>query len=289
LLRFGRQDRVGEGALVVANPSFDLSASERLARRQQTDSEDIRVAQLPAAGVRSAEMRGGKFAPLPGAAGEAEEVGELLEAIAEPVLCVGPMALEEVVKAVRSPRVLHLATHGFFIEEQRLLGARAGLGMDEVRVRAARLAAAGVENPLLRSGLALAGANRLADEQPEDLDDGILTALEISGLDLSGTDLVVLSACDTGLGDVRNGEGVYGLRRAFVHAGADTVVMSLAKVPDAETRELIVEFYRRWLGGSGKAQALHDACLAIREKRRREHGAAHPIYWGAFIAVGDPD
>jgi CHAT domain-containing protein/tetratricopeptide (TPR) repeat protein len=288
LLRFGRPDRIGEGALVVANPSFDMSAADRLAQRQQTSAEDIRVAQLPAGDIRSAEMRGGKFAPLPGTAGEAEEVGELLKGIAKPVLCVGPAALEEVVKAIRSPRVLHLATHGFFIEEQRLTGGGPGLGIDEVRARAARMAAAGLENPLLRSGLALAGANRLADEHPEGLDDGILTALEISGMDLAGTDLVVLSACDTGLGEVRNGEGVYGLRRAFVHAGADTVVMSLAKVPDAETRELIVEFYRRWLEGSGKCQALHDAALAIREKRQKDHGAAHPIYWGAFIAVGDP-
>ncbi|MBI3921810.1 MAG: CHAT domain-containing protein [Armatimonadetes bacterium] len=151
-----------------------------------------------------------------------------------------------------------------------------------------RMAAAGIENPLLRSGLAVAGANRFGKEDSGKAEDGILTAQEISALDLTGTELVVLSACDTGLGQVHNGEGVFGLRRAFLHAGAKTLLMSLAKVPDKETKELMVEFYTHWLKSGDKVKSLRDAQLAILHKRRKAHGAAHPLFWGMFVAMGDP-
>ena len=115
---------------------------------------------------------------------------------------MGANATEAAVKTANAPRILHLATHGFFLEDQKL-------GMPEAEY----------ETPLVRSGLALAGANRAA--QTTAGDDGLLTALEISGMDLSATELVVLSACDTGLGEVRSGEGVFGLRRAFALAGVE--------------------------------------------------------------------
>src|SRR5205807_4374764 len=121
-------------------------------------------------------------------------------------------------------------------------GAGGGLG---------RLAGLALEHPLLRSGLALAGANTwLRKTQPAaEAEDGLLTAEDVSGLDLSGTELVVLSACETGLGEVRTGEGVFGLQRAFVLAGAKTLVMSLWSVPDEPTRELMEDFYQRILSG----------------------------------------
>ena len=107
-------------------------------------------------------------------------------------------------------------------------------------------------------------------------------------MNLWGTDLVVLSACETGLGEVRTGEGVFGLRRAFQLAGARTVVMSLWSVPDEETVTLMTDFYRRMNAGVGKARALQEASLALMRERREKHGAAHPYYWGAFVSVGEP-
>jgi hypothetical protein len=148
---------------------------------------------------------------------------------------------------------------------------------------ASRLSELELENPLLRSGLALAGANPgLSVLAPPGAEDGLLTAEDVTGLDLLDTELVVLSACETGLGDVRTGEGVFGLRRAFVLAGAKTLVMSLWKVPDEQTQELMVDFYERLLAGEGRAEALRQAQLALKEKH------PHPYYWGAFICQGDP-
>jgi CHAT domain-containing protein len=141
-----------------------------------------------------------------------------------------------------------------------------------------------MENPMLRSGLALAGANTWLKngDLPEEAEDGLLTAEDVTGLDLLATELVVLSACETGLGQVHVGEGVFGLRRAFVLAGAKTLVMSLWKVPDEQTRELMTDFYGRLLAGRGRADALREAQLAMKEKY------PDPFYWGAFICQGDP-
>ena len=146
---------------------------------------------------------------------------------------------------------------------------------------------------MLRSGLALAGVNTWLKEGslpveakegslPVEAEDGLLTAEDVSGLDLLDTDLVVLSACETGLGEIHVGEGVFGLRRAFVLAGAKTLVMSLWKVPDQQTQELMVDFYGRVLAGQGLADALREAQLALSAKY------PDPLYWGAFICQGNP-
>ena len=147
-----------------------------------------------------------------------------------------------------------------------------------------RFSGRGMENPMLRSGLALAGANTWLNkgELPPEAEDGILTAEDVSGLDLSNTSLAVLSACDTGMGDIKTGEGVFGLRRAFALAGAKTLVMSLWSVPDLATQELMVDFYQRILAGTAKADALRESQLALRNKY------PHPKDWGAFICQGDP-
>lgn len=147
-----------------------------------------------------------------------------------------------------------------------------------------RLSGQGLENPLLRSGLALAGANTWLKHGylPQEAEDGILTAEDVSGLDLLDTEMVVLSACETGLGEVETGEGVFGLRRAFVLAGAKTLVMSLWKVPDKQTQELMEDFYRHILSGQSRSEALRSAQLAMKAKH------SNPYYWGAFICQGNP-
>jgi CHAT domain-containing protein len=139
--------------------------------------------------------------------------------------------------------------------------------------------AAKIENPLLRSGLALTGANlgKSGDE------DGLLTAMEVAGMDLWGTKLVVLSACDTGVGDVRNGEGVQGLRRALVLAGSESQVMSLWPVLDNTAEDLMIPYYEALRKGEGRSDGLRQAQLQmLRSKDRR-----HPFYWAAFIQSGE--
>jgi CHAT domain-containing protein len=116
-----------------------------------------------------------------------------------------------------------------------------------------------------------------------------VTAEEIALMNLRGTELVVLSACETGLGDIKTGEGVYGLRRAFIFAGARTLVTSLFKVPDEQTRQMMRSLYGNLKAGKGKLDSLHDAQLEVMRQRRQKEGAAHPFYWASFVLVGNPD
>ena len=181
-------------------------------------------------------------------------------------MLTGRNATEGALKQVVGPRLLHLATHGFFLT-------------DEPRKPGDKIMAIG-ENPLLRSGLILAGAKNFRGGGDED---GVLTALEAAGLNLWGTQLVMLSACDTGVGDVRSGEGVYGLRRAFVLAGTESQVMTLWKVDDQSTSEITTEYYRRLLAGEGRSEALRNVQLDFLGRKTRQH----PFYWASFILNGD--
>ena len=175
-------------------------------------------------------------------------------------------------KRISGPRVLHVATHGVFRPDA---GPNANTRSS---------AAGGREDPMLRSGLLFAGANQARSGTA--VEDGELTAYEAIGLNLQGTELVVLSACETGLGTVRNGEGVFGLRRALEVAGAQTILMSLWDVPDLETRELMTRFYRLWLSGLEKPAALRRAQLQMRAVVKARYGRDLPYYWGAFVLTG---
>ena len=146
-----------------------------------------------------------------------------------------------------------------------------------------------IENPMLRSGLALAGANTSMQAADTQTEDGILTAEEVLTLRLRGTDMVVLSACDTGIGEVKTGEGVFGLRRAFNQAGAKSLVMSLWNIPDKETSELMVEFYTNIIKRKmNRCQALRQAALKEMKIVNKRYGHANPYFWGGFVFVGDP-
>ena len=139
------------------------------------------------------------------------------------------------------------------------------------------------ENPLLLSGLALAGANqRLHNEN-----DGIITAEEIAAMNLEGVDWAVLSGCDTGAGAVKSGEGVFGLRRAFQIAGVNTVIMSLWPVEDETTREWMRVLYREhFLNKKDSTESVRAASLAMLHRRRTNHLSTHPFFWAAFMASG---
>jgi CHAT domain-containing protein/Tfp pilus assembly protein PilF len=243
-------------------------------------------------GRRSGDMAEMRFEGLPGTADEARALGSILN--------VAPLtearATETALKQVASPRILHIATHGFFLTDPKPDLADSARGMVLARERQATTSA---ENPLLRSGLALAGAN--ARQSPGG-EDGILTALEAAGLNLWGTKLVALSACETGVGEVSQGNGVYGLRRALLLAGSETQVMSLWQVSDVVTRDLMVAYYKRLEAGEGRTEALRAVQLEMMRSGGRvasgenrdlglsKTGTAdrgHPFFWAAFIQSGD--
>jgi CHAT domain-containing protein len=262
--------------VLVGNPDFSLD--ETRYRAVLKSAKPIEVAALRTTTTsratlqRSAELRGGSLNPLPGTQAEVEAVAGVLNQQRWNVeVFTQQNALEESVKRVSNPRVLHVATHGFFEADPKRKQRGPGL-----------------EDPLLRSGLYFAGADRARQGKAaaEDLDDGVLTAYEATQLNLPGTELVVLSACETGLGETSAGEGVFGLRRALQLAGADAVMMSLWAVPDQETQELMTLFYQKWLAGADKHQALRESELEMRERVKQRYGEDRPRLWGAFVLVG---
>ena len=183
-------------------------------------------------------------------------------------------ASEENFKKIASPSLLHIATHGFFLPESQSVGEKV-FGIDVNQAN---------DNPLLRSGLMLADAEQTMEVATQGTEvsttnNGVLTAYEVITLDLKNTDLVVLSACETGLGEIKSGEGVYGLQRAFQLAGAKSVVMSLWKVSDEATKQLMTSFYKEWMGGKKKEEAFSTAQKSLREK------FPEPYYWGAFVML----
>ena len=201
------------------------------------------------------------FEPLPATAQEATALQTLLPGAR---VATKTVATETLVKGVKGPRLLHIATHGFFFDPASLAATPGRL--DQAGATAATAVESTGRFALLRSGLALAGANAM---EAGEKDDGLLTALEAASLDLHGTQLVVLSACETGLGEVRSGDGVYGLRRALTLAGAETQVMSLWQVSDEATRDLMIGFYRNLNAHRGRVAALRTVQLAGLKRRDR--------------------
>jgi CHAT domain-containing protein/Tfp pilus assembly protein PilF len=275
-LQVARESR--GGPLVVAAPDFGRRSQVEAARLGK-QGKDASEGEVKKESARSA-IKEFYFPPLPYAAQEGEALQGLLPGA---TLLIKGQATKAALGQVRSPKLLHIATHSFFLEDQPLTsaGERGAQALTDDPERALqRLEGRGVriESPLLRSGLALAGANEHKEE-----DNGILTALEVTGLNLWGTKLVALSACDTGVGEVKNGDGVHGLRRALVLAGAETQVMSLWAVSDKATRELMVSYYRMLKQGQGRGESLRRVQLEMLKNVNRRH----PYYWASFIQSGE--
>jgi tetratricopeptide (TPR) repeat protein len=270
-----------------------ISGTRRI--KDQPDSSDAWSARITPDGAMISTRaltrdaaKLGRVNRLPNTAVEAEAVSPKLSRLtnAPAKILLGRDATEAALRAVRNPRALILATHGFFLPSQEVDDdaiKQRSVSDTPAAVRAAN--AQYLESPLLRCGLLVAGCNHREQAKPGQ-DDGVLTGQEIVGMDLRGCELVVLSACDTGLGDVRNGEGVAGLRQAFQLAGAESVVASLWQVPDRDTALLMVSFFDNLAKGMSKAEALREAQLGRIADRRKRFGAAHPYFWAAFTVTG---
>lgn len=216
----------------------------------------------------------GTATPLPGTKAEIDGINKILTASGFKVtLRQQKEASEGAIKKVKSPALMHIATHGYFLADGDLQSGGDAMGVNAENAK---------NNPLLRSGLILAGApaQRSAALDLQSNDNGVLTAYEAMNLSLEGTDLIILSACETGLGDVRAGEGVYGLQRAFLVAGANALIMSLWKVDDAATQQLMTAFYSNWAKTGNKQKAFKQAQLQLMTKYK------DPFYWGAFVMMG---
>jgi len=255
--------------LIVADPAFG--------EPQTVEVASVRPAVVGAAShlqrrsiTTASDLSSVYFAPLSATALEARNIKSLFP---DSTVLTGSAATKLALTQIDAPSMLHIATHGFF-----LLDSSSTVSGPAAKDSRAIHANVKVENPLLRSGLALAGAN-LSNSK----DNGVLTALEASNLNLWGTKLVTLSACDTGVGEVKTGEGVYGLRRAFFLAGSETLVMSLWPVSDYTTREMMTAYYGGLKKGLGRGEALRQAELSM----LRRKGRSHPFYWASFIQSGE--
>jgi CHAT domain-containing protein/Flp pilus assembly protein TadD len=261
--------RLDRGVL-IGFPDYNNAPTDSLPTRDER-SIDLLANQTVRLDTTQRFFNGNSISPLPGTKTEVGNIAQVFtQAQIDHAAYLEDDATESLVKSLRYPDVLHISTHGFFMADvpkdtiQKRL-----LGMDS-KVLA--------QNPLLRSGLLLTGAKQALETGSE----GILTAYEAMNLHLDYTRLVVLSACETGLGEIRNGEGVYGLQRAFQTAGAQTVLMSLWKVSDEATQEMMSLFYDYWLT---QKQEIHQAFRNAQQQLRQKH--PEPYFWGAFVMVGE--
>jgi CHAT domain-containing protein/tetratricopeptide (TPR) repeat protein len=291
-----RQSTAARGLLAVGGAAFnDATVFTRV--KSATSGKQGAAQSTPASDSDCETLQSMRFPPLDASGLEVHDIARLWTDSPAEIL-ENRSATERAFKRdAPGHRVLHLATHGFFLGNDC---SPSGSGIGSVGALAtarARRPAPGQpprkpdqglkENPLLQSGLALAGANHRRAAGPDE-DDGILTAEEVSALNLEGVEWAVLSACDTGLGEVKAGEGVFGLRRAFQVAGVRTVIMSLWAVDDQTTRLWMRALYRsRLQQRMTTAESVRAASLSVLGDRRAHRQSTHPFYWAAFVAAGD--
>ncbi len=282
IVRFADTSKATGNALIFADPDYNKGMEEK-----------GKISGYGGTGntVRSAfskDIKNISFERLPDTKDEADAIEKILNGSGKLKVrnYQGKNAVEEVLFSSETPHILHLATHGFFLKDESVKPEKTKEGMRGIKIKevfssgtSEQGADITIENPMLRSGIVLAGVNTSLKKGK---DDGLVSAEKILGLKLKGTDLVVLSACETGIGDIQSGEGVFGLKRAFILSGAKTVVMSLWSVPSAETTEIMKDFYSLMAEGESKADALREAKLKMMKKKE------NPFYWAAFIMLGKP-
>jgi CHAT domain-containing protein len=275
--------KVPENTILFGFPDYyhqPLMYAKKSSNKKQTNTKDL------SRDSRSM-FRGGNIHELPGTKEEVNAINRIFIANGNKVttLRIGKDAAEDSLKAIENPGILHIASHGFFLEPQKK--KQSNENKDEVEVLNELN-----DNPLLLCGIMLSGAGHAYSEEVldaeikalykgESMEDGILTAYEAMNMDLHSLELVVLSCCETGLGEVKNGEGVYGFQRALQTAGAKSIIMSLWKVNDGATQKLMTYFYEEWIKSSNKRASFAKA----QEKLRLEYKT--PIFWGAFIMIGE--
>ena len=249
-------------ALLLGSPDFYFNPENKLTvTADNSGNNDSGLNQIGWKGIIS---------DLPGTEIEIKKIGSILKQSGWKFKSfTGEKASEAILKKVFEPKLLHLATHGFFQSDSSQ-----------------------ESNPLLRSGLLLTSSGAtLNGYKSKNGEDGILTAYEAMNLDLDHTDLVVLSACKTGVGQLKNGEGVFGLQRAFKVAGAKSIIMSLWKVDDDATQELMVNFYKHWLGKKQSSKnfspKITKRAAFLKAQREIKSKFPNPYYWGAFVMVGE--
>jgi len=245
LYKYSKDRKIKDRSVIFANPNFDTKIAS-VSREQITITPNT-----SRSGIIKSLFRM-RFAPLPGTEAEAREIKGILKDT-DVREYEKENATESALLNTKEPKILHIATHGFFINDNT------------------------IPNPMLKSGIALAGANASVIRGKSN---GVVTALKLSGLDLKGTDLVVLSACETGVVDINSTDSVSGLSKAFIQAGAKDIVISLWSVNDQATKELMRSFYKEMKKHKDYAKALKAAKLKMIEEGK------HPFYWGAFVVSG---
>ncbi|MFA5010470.1 MAG: CHAT domain-containing tetratricopeptide repeat protein [Ignavibacteria bacterium] len=289
IITLAKNRKTGQGnnkASIFGGIKYDLDPSEmsdnanRFRNIQQDEAENkVSINEI----IGNSEDRGRGWKYLKGTVAEAEKIYDLLRKNNYDVsMFAGGDGNEEAFRSLsgsNSPSIIHLATHGFFFPGPQKLQQDEKLVKN---INNSRSAFKNDINPMFRSGIVLAGANNIwkNGKNIEGVEDGILTAYEVSGMNLLNTDLVILSACESGLGDVRGDEGVFGLQRSFKIAGAKNIIVSLWKVPDKETAELMELFYSNWID---KKMQLEEAFAEAQKSMRLKY--IEPYYWAAFVLI----
>jgi CHAT domain-containing protein len=270
-----KEELKGKKAELFGFPFYDDYTAQDIPNYEKTD---LNVTARVDSMTRFANFA--TVADLPGTKNEVESIKNILDNNQiQTSIHIRQKATEERIKSLKDIQILHIATHGFFLPNEKLPDDTDESVMTQ---NLSKLP----QNPLLRAGLLLCGAKKAFNNESRSLnsssqEDGILTAFEAMNLDLDGVEMVVLSACETGLGEVQNGEGVYGLQRAFAVAGAKSILMSLWTVSDEATQELMILFYQNWMQTRNKRQAFQQAQLKLKEKYPQ------PYFWSAFVMIGE--
>lgn len=270
-------------ACIYGGINFEMDSTAVLATHQEIDTNGIVLRSELSFSYTDSTLRGGAWKYLSGSEQEANDINKIMyKAGIKSALFKGKDATEEAFKKLgdyktESPQIIHISTHGYFFPDPKVSRQPSAVTLQEEPVFKIS------EHPMLRSGLIMAGANhawKTGKPITPEAEDGILTAYEISQLNLRNTELVVLSACETGLGDIQGNEGVYGLQRAFKIAGVKNLIMSLWQVPDQQTSELMTSFYRYWLI---KKKSIRES-LKLAQNDLRKKGL-ESFYWAGFVLV----